>query len=307
MTINRIAKIETLANPRADYDGFWKEVIELYFQPFIEFFYPKAAQDIDWSRGFAFLDKEFQKLNRNGITGKNIVDKLVRIYRKNGNPHWVLIHIELQCQPLAKFNQNFYLYHCRLFDYFQVPVASIAILADNNPYWKPSCYWHELWDCKAGMSFPTVKLLDYQDKGKELEKNPLGMLIFAYLKAMETKKNSEDRYSIKLQLTKSLYQKGFNKETILKLYRFIDWVLALPSQLELKYTNEIFHFEKELNVPYITSAERIGIAKGKKEGRYEEKLEVAKSLLSNGVDPKIVEKSTRLSHKKIQELKQQIF
>ena len=62
---------------------------------------------------------------------------------------------------------------------------------------------------------------------------------------------------------------------------------------------------------HITSAERFGIAQGKKEGRkeglLEGKLEVAKNLLSNGVDPSIVEKSTKLPHSKIEELKKQIL
>jgi predicted acyltransferase (DUF342 family) len=44
----------------------------------------------------------------------------------------------------------------------------------------------------------------------------------------------------------------------------------------------------------------------KREGRQEEKLEVAKNLLSKGVDPLIVEESTKLPHEKIEELKQQV-
>ena len=189
-------KINPSSNPRADFDGFWKKLIETYFQPFVEMFYPKAAQDIDWSRGFTFLDKELQKLSRGAKSGKYVVDKLVKVYRKNGQEQWVLLHIELQCQYDNNFGQRFYFYHCRIVDTFQVPVASLAILADDNPNWRPNEYWHELWGCKAGISFPMIKLLDYKDKQEELEKHPLGILILAYLQALETQKDSQARYDV---------------------------------------------------------------------------------------------------------------
>ena len=37
-----------------DFDGPWKEVLELYFERFLAFFFPQAHADIDWGRGFAF-------------------------------------------------------------------------------------------------------------------------------------------------------------------------------------------------------------------------------------------------------------
>ena len=45
-----------------DYDGPWKEAIETYFEDCMAFFFPQAYADIDWSRGYRFLDKEFQKI-----------------------------------------------------------------------------------------------------------------------------------------------------------------------------------------------------------------------------------------------------
>jgi hypothetical protein len=43
------------------------------------------------------------------------------------------------------------------------------------------------------------------------------------------------------------------------LYRFIDWVLALPKDLEIDFQEELTRYEKEKDMPYVTSAERIGI------------------------------------------------
>jgi len=52
----------------ADYDSPWKEIIEQFFPEFIAFFFPHIFADIDWSRGYEFLDKELQKIVRDSQT-----------------------------------------------------------------------------------------------------------------------------------------------------------------------------------------------------------------------------------------------
>jgi len=42
----------------SDYDSPWKEVLDLYFESFMAFFFPDAHADIDWSRNYEALDKE---------------------------------------------------------------------------------------------------------------------------------------------------------------------------------------------------------------------------------------------------------
>jgi len=60
-----------------DYDSPWKKILEAYFQEFMTFFFPAAAEDINWSRGYTFLDKELQQIVRNAELGKRLADKLV--------------------------------------------------------------------------------------------------------------------------------------------------------------------------------------------------------------------------------------
>jgi len=55
---------------RSDYDSPWKEIIEQFFPEFIAFFFPHIYNDIDWSRGYEFLDKELQKIVRDSQTGR---------------------------------------------------------------------------------------------------------------------------------------------------------------------------------------------------------------------------------------------
>ncbi len=63
-----------------------------------------------------------------------------------------------------------------------------------------------------------------------------------------------------------LYAKGYSRENVLKLFRFIDWLMALPDELEQGFWKEISDYEKENKMPYITSVERIGIQQGIRRG-----------------------------------------
>lgn len=92
--------------------------------------------------------------------------------------------------------------------------------------------------------------------------NPFAIVIWAYLEALETRKDAHQRFQSKMLITRALYKRGFNREYILNLLTFIDWVLALPEPLEIEYNQEIKRLEGEESMRYITSFERIGMQKG---------------------------------------------
>ncbi|MEQ9549666.1 MAG: hypothetical protein RIM23_08620 [Coleofasciculus sp. G3-WIS-01] len=82
----------------SEYDSPWKESISLYFREFLNFFYPQIEEDIDWERGFEFLDTELQQIKRETETGRRDADKLVKVWRCSGEEQWVLVHVEVQSQ-----------------------------------------------------------------------------------------------------------------------------------------------------------------------------------------------------------------
>jgi len=55
-------------------------------------------------------------------------------------------------------------------------------------------------------------------------------------------------------------------------YKFIDWIVTLPVDLEKKLVCEINESEEEKAMPIITNAEKIGIEKGKIETVSEAKI-----------------------------------
>ena len=140
-----------------------------------------AAADIDWSRGYEFLDKELQKVARRAVVGRRHVDKLIKVWRRSGEETWVLIHTEVQGKREKDFARRLYTYHSRLTDRYSRPVATLVVLTDDHP----------------------------------------------------------------------------------------DWVLALPEALEEDYHRCIQAIEEAEHMQYVTTAERIGIRKGRQEGRRE--------------------------------------
>ena len=58
-----------------DYDSPWKNIIDAYFPQFMTFFFPKAPDEIDWNKGYDFLDKEFHQVIREAELGRVYADK----------------------------------------------------------------------------------------------------------------------------------------------------------------------------------------------------------------------------------------
>lgn len=257
--------------PHTDYDSPWKDILEQYFQQFIAFFLPQAYAEIDWSRGYAFLDKELQQIAFDAETGSRRVDKLVRVYLRDGKEAWLLIHIEVQGKKEDGFPERMYIYNYRLFDHHHRQVISLAVLTDENQKWRPSHYGYERWGCRVSLDFPTIKLLDYRKRQDELieSDNPFAIVVLAHLQTQATRRSHSKRYDAKLTLAKLLYRKGFGRQDILNLFRFIDWIMTLPTQLEEKLQVELTEFEEREKMQYVTSIERMAIQKGLAQGREE--------------------------------------
>jgi hypothetical protein len=165
----------------SDYDSPWKEALDIYFELFMAFFFPQAYLEIDWSRGYEALDKELQQVVREAEVGRRLVDKLVKVWRKNGKEEWVLIHIEVQTQEESVFPRRMYVYNYRLFDRYNRQVATFAVLGDDRANWRPDSFGYNLWGCTVGIRFTVIKLLDYAAAVPSLEAstNPFATVVLA--------------------------------------------------------------------------------------------------------------------------------
>jgi Domain of unknown function (DUF4351) len=246
----------------------------------MEFFFPNTAALIDWTRPHEFLDKEFQKISQDAELGRRYADQLVKVWLKGGQSLWLLLHVEIQSQSETKFPERMFVYNLRIFDQFrQVPI-SLAILCDESQSWRPNAYRADYPDTKLNFEFGVVKLIDYRERIDELESshNPFATVVMAHLKVIDTKRNAKQRKAWKFRLTRGLYEKGYQRQEILDLYRFIDWVLVLPKVMEREFWGELQGFEEERKVTYVTNAERFGFERGIEQGLQHERSLILRLL-----------------------------
>jgi predicted transposase YdaD len=249
-----------------DYDNPWKSFIELYFRDFLRLFFPAIEADIDWSKPIRFLDKELQKIVRDGEIPKRYADKLVEVYRLNGEKTLVICHIEVQSQEEGNFAVRMYSYNYRLRDRYNCPVVSLAILGDENNNWRPSVF---------------------QDD---------------YLKTKATHNKPSERKNWKLQLVTMLYDRGYGEQAILELNNFLDWMMNLPEDLEREFQTDLKAFEEAREMKYVTTIERMGI----EQGREEEKKAIALNMLKDNISLEQISRFTGLQIEQIQELQAQM-
>jgi hypothetical protein len=60
---------------------------------------------------------------------------------------------------------------------------------------------------------------------------------------------------------------GYNGERVRELFRLIDWMMHLREDLEVQFKQELHKLEEEMDMPYITSVERLAREEGKIEGK----------------------------------------
>jgi hypothetical protein len=105
-------------------------------------------------------------------------------------------------------------------------------------------------------------------------------VIEAHLAALRTQANANLRLENKLKLVKNLYHLRYTKSEILDLYTFIDYAMTLDPELEGQFMVDIKKYEEEVVMqPYITSAERSGIAQGITQGFGQGERHLLKILL----------------------------
>ena len=258
----------------SEQDSVWKEILDAYFQEFIAFFFPNIHKDIDWAKSYEFLDKELEKIEPDNAVGRKVVDKLIKVFLLSGREKWVLIHIEVQGYPDADFEERMFTYYYLILNRYKAKVVSLAILTDVNKKYRPKAYESEEWECELRFKFPTIKLIDYNSRWAELEadSNPFALVVMAHLKAQKLKKPSE-RMSWKLILIKMLYERGYERQEIIKLFRFIDWLISLPVELEPEFRQELDKLQEEKAMPYVTSIERLAKEEGRQEGQIQGQLQ----------------------------------
>lgn len=252
-----------------DYDGPWKEALELAFDLFLALFFPAVYALVDWTYNFESLEQELQKLAPDAPGAAKRVDKLFHVLTHNGDP--VLAHVEAQMHRDADFPERMFVYGYRGRDRFRQPLVSIAVLGDDDPGWKPTSYTEGRCGCQTTYSFLHVKLVEWADRLAELEghPNPFALFVAAYLHSRnpgEGDDADQARVQAKVRLLTNLLGRGLSEPQQQCWYRLIDWVFPLPEAGDRQVWEQMRLLKEGPPVTFVTYAERYGLEKGLEKG-----------------------------------------
>jgi hypothetical protein len=79
------------------------------------------------------------------------------VWLLDGAEEWILLHIEVQHWPEPGFEKRLYRYNYRTMDVYGKPVATLVILADRDPHWRPMCYLMEIPGTRVRFDFSVCK------------------------------------------------------------------------------------------------------------------------------------------------------
>ena len=251
----------------SDYDGAWKEAIRLYLRAILEKYFPAVAATVDWSHEPQWHDKELSQVLARAGHRAGRVDMLVKVRLLSGDDQWIFLHFEVQSRREPDFEARIARYNGGLYWIFKQRVVSLVILADLDEQWRPGEDVFRLADFESRLRFPVCKLVEKVDREWGENDSSLAVQVArAQIAALRTAGDPQGRYRAKWQLVRNLYHLGYNAEELREIFRLIDWMVRLPEDLGRQFEEELTALEESLNMPYVTSVERIAEARGEAKG-----------------------------------------
>jgi Putative transposase, YhgA-like len=273
------------------YDPYWKGILEEVFDDFLRFVFPDADKVLDFGKKFEFLDKELGQISPK--PGKNPrtrhVDKLVRVFLRDGQERCILVHVEVQGYRDANFARRMFTYYYRIMDRFGWPITAIVIFSGANSKRMPCQFEDQCMGTRLLYQYNTVAISDYTDSNLEQSENPFALVLLIAKKALQQGKNVDAvLLEEKLKLAKLLVQKGlFNKPKI----KMVFWFLNNYICFEKTETYRIFEqqvdniTEKKDTMGIIEQVCEVrqeeGRKKGLKEGDQKARRQMVENLLRN--------------------------
>ncbi len=279
----------------AYFDEAWKKIIERFFPQLLRFFVPELYFDVDFSKGVSFLDKEMEQLSIKSVKGAKYVDKLVKVYLKDGKEKWLLVHIEVQSYSDKDFSLRMYRYFYRIFDRHGRRIVSMAILTGSEKIAEEGIFKLEAYGSGVEFRYLSFRLMDYDREELEKDSNPIAIVVLACQEKERAKRKGE-MFNVKRYLIRKLYERGYGRDEVRGLFEFIDWVLQLSDEEDKIVWEEIKELEEVKGMPYITSAERIGMEKGLQQGLQQGSLEEGKVMIFEALDERFGEVPSFISN-----------
>lgn len=251
-----------------DHDRLFKELLETFFVEFMELFFPREYQSID------FEDLRFlkQELFTDVTAGdKHYVDLVIETKLK-GETGLILVHLENQAQYQSNFAERMFIYFSKLYQKHKCPVLPIAIFSYDEIRDEPQNF---------SVKFPFLTVLDFTYYIVELKKknwrdyikqdNPVAAALLSKMGYSEAEK-----VEIKLEFLRMITRMKLDPAQQLLITGFFETYLPLSEEEELILTQTITNLDPkeankmlEITTSWHEKGRAEGILEGQKEGQKE--------------------------------------
>lgn len=222
-------------------DELWKSALETFFADFLKLFYSKWIDLIDFERPFIFLDKELSKIIPKSESKNRRVDKLVKVFFKNGKDHWFLVHVEIQGQHEEYFPKRMFEYFYRIKDKYNREVTAFALFTYKRKNY-PTFYQYEFMGTRLRYEYQNATITNLVKKGLP-PNNVFSYFIEVAFSGLNPKNDKKDIATL-LDIVRRMTENGISIGDLRFLMRFVNGYIKTKD-------DDFFNiFEKEVNSLY---------------------------------------------------------
>lgn len=299
----------------ADHDRYFKKLLEVFFNEFLEAFFSKLHASLDLST-IKFLSQE---LFPDMVAGdKKRADLIAETkLKERAGDSILLIHIEAQSYHQENFAERMCIYCMMIYLKYRKPVFPIAIFSYDKDRNESTTF---------SFGTPFFTTLTFQFKMLELHKlhwcrfvkstNPVAAALMCRMNY-----SREERVAVRIGFLRSLGRMALDDAKIRILHGFFDKYLKIDEDEEELFMQEVKKLPKKEQDDMLKwpnsfydrglkkgreEGIRQGIERGREKGRAEGKKEavreIATELLKKGMPVKDIAEITGLSAEKIEAL-----
>lgn len=227
-------------------DILWKLFMDEVFDDLLRFIYPDASLVYDMDRGFEFLEKELAEMypEPDKASDTRFADKLVKVFHRDGEEEWVLIHVEIQgdTSNRKEFSERMFRYFYRILDRYKRPVSAIAVFTGRDGRKMPCRFEYDYRKTRLIYEYHTLSILDCSDEELENSSNPFAQVVLAAKTALlEEKIPAEELLRRKMLIASRLLRKGFQVKKLIAIMKFLEnYILFEEPEMNRIFTEQIY-------------------------------------------------------------------
>lgn len=265
-----------------DHDRIFKQLLTVFFEEFVQLFFPATHRRIDWS-SLEFIDKELLS----DQSPKKHVDLLAKVTTLDKGAMVLLIHLEHQAQGQANFAERMFEYFCYLRITYRLPVLPIALFSFARPV-RPEADRFRLRLLRrtvVNFRFQVIQLNRLDWRGFVNSTNPLASALMAKMRIPVA-----DRPTVKLQCLRLMLTLRLDPDRQSLIADFVNTYLVLNAEETKALGRQLITLKPEeaktvqrVTNEWIREGERRGEVRGKQRGRLEERRQNVLKMHHNGL------------------------